>query len=195
MRLIVGLGNPGKKYEITRHNVGFLAISKIKDQKSKIKFKISNKFNSEISQIEINGGKIILAKPQTFMNRSGEAVQKIKDYYKIGNNNIWVICDDINLDLGQIRIRKAGSDGGHNGLKSVIEAIGEDFWRIRVGIGSNQDKNIQSEDYVLQKFSKKEQKIITKSIDEVANLVIESISNGIKEETINIQDQKLKTKT
>ncbi len=147
MILIVGLGNPGKKYKKTRHNVGYLVVDQInvkcKEQSVKQQLKIQNfkldrKFNAEILMREFDGEKIILAKSQTYMNNSGEVVKKIIDYYKINDKDIWMICDDINLDLGQIRVRKSGSDGGHNGLKSIIQHLGtQEFVRFRVGVGSN----------------------------------------------------------
>lgn len=200
MRLIIGLGNPGKEYENTRHNVGYLVMdqisSKFKNQKSKLQLKTqnfveNNKFSAEILKTEIGNEKVIFTKPLTFMNKSGEAVQKIANFHKIKSEEIVVICDDINLELGTIRIRKTGSDGGHNGLKSIINSLGtEDFIRFRVGVGSNLKansqeliaNNIPAEDYVLQKFPKNEQKTINLSIDKTADLVLESISSGILEE-------------
>ncbi len=201
MQLIIGLGNPGKKYKYTRHNVGFLVLDKIqkskfKNQNEKLKFKNNKNMQSQLLLTSINDQKVIFIKPLTYMNKSGEAVQKIVSFYKIKLEEIVVICDDINLDLGTVRIRKTGSDGGHNGLKSIINSLGtEDFIRFRVGVGSNLKSNnqeliannIPAENYVLQKFPKDEQKIIDLSIDKTANIVLESISNGVfKEETIRI---------
>lgn len=213
MKLIVGLGNPGEKYKNTRHNVGFLVLDQIansKNQNDKLKFKIEDKFKAKIAEKEIDGEKVIFALPQTYMNKSGEAVQKIANFYKIKSEDVIVVCDDLNLNLGQIRIRKGGSDGGHNGLKSVIANIGENFWRIRVGIGSNKQFSVNSnqfseksktdnrkpttenwlsaEDYVLQKFSKDEQENMKKIIDKTADLLVQSISSGMEEETINIEN-------
>jgi len=220
MKLIVGLGNPGEKYKNTRHNVGFLVLDQIansKNQNDKLKFKIEDKFKAEIAEKEIDGEKVIFALPQTYMNKSGEAVQKIANFYKIKSEDVIVVCDDLNLNLGQIRIRKGGSDGGHNGLKSVIVNIGENFWRVRVGIGSNKQFSVNSnqfsangnqfleksitdnrklitenwlsaEDYVLQKFSKDEQENMEKIIDKTADLLVQSISSGMEEETINIEN-------
>jgi len=204
MKLIVGLGNPGKKYENTRHNVGFLVMDKIQNlirqlaDKSQ-NFKLEKKFNAEIAKIQVGDKDAILAKPQTFMNLSGEAVQKLMQFYKIKPADIWVISDDLNLQLGQIRVRFGGSDGGHNGLKSIIEAIGEKFWRIRVGIGSNLkfkseklkiNNIIPAEKYVLENFNKEEKEIIDKVIDETADIVVRSISSDLKEETITIVESR-----
>lgn len=190
MKLIVGLGNPGKEYENTRHNVGFLVLNKlqqttIKDQQI-LPFRLENQFKAEITQTRgIGQDRIIFAKPQTYMNNSGEAVKKIMDYYKISSDDLWVVCDDLNLDLGVVRIRLSGSDGGHNGLKSIIDKIGSNkFIRFRVGIGLN--KNLPAEKYVLQKFNKDEDKIIKKTIDKTAQLVIESISKDLEEKTISL---------
>lgn len=200
MKLIVGLGNPGKEYENTRHNVGFLVISKTKNQilKTQTKdLKINKKFNAEIIEIEYNNEKVLLVKPQTFMNNSGKAVKKIMDYYKIDIRDLYVICDDLDLELGQIRIRKDGSSGGHKGLQSIIEQIGSNkFVRFRIGIGSNKldvrrqtsdDSNkIPAEKYVLQKFGKDEQKIINYAIDKTVELIVELLGKGVEEKTINI---------
>lgn len=191
MKLIVGLGNPGKEYENTRHNVGFLILDKmqnanIKSQNDNVKFKMEKKLNAEIVKINIDDEEILLTKPQTFMNLSGEAVQKIVQFYKIKPEDIIVVCDDINLEIGQVRIRKGGSDGGHNGLKSIIAHLGSDFWRIRVGVGKN---TIPAEAYVLQKFPIDEQEAILKTIDKTADLLVELISSGLKEETIFINNK------
>lgn len=191
MKLIVGLGNPGKEYENTRHNVGFLILDKmqnanIKSQNDNVKFKMEKKLNAEIVKINIDDEEILLTKPQTFMNLSGEAVQKIVQFYKIKPEDIIVVCDDINLEIGQVRIRKGGSDGGHNGLKSIIAHLGSDFWRIRVGVGKN---TIPAEAYVLQKFPINEQETILKTIDKTADLLVELISSGLKEETIFINNK------
>ena len=190
MKLIVGLGNPGKEYEKTRHNVGFLVVDRIKEQgisgNQISPFRLENQFKAEITQTGgVGEDRVILAKPHTFMNLSGEAVKKIMDYYKIGTDDLWVVCDDLNLDLGTIRVRASGTDGGHNGLKSIISAVDHDFIRFRVGIGAN--VNIPSEAYVLQKFSDKDFKIIQKSIDKTAELVISSLSSGqVQENTFKI---------
>lgn len=188
MKLIVGLGNPDKKYFKTRHNVGFMVLDKIIKQGNESGFKMQNQFESEILTADNKGQeKIIFAKPQTYMNNSGQAVQKIMNYYKIKANDLWVICDDLNLDLGIVRVRLNGSDGGHNGLKSIIESIKTDnFVRIRFGIGKNIDKNIVAEQYVLQKFDPTEEEKLDFLIDKTAKLVVSYVINGIKEETIKI---------
>ena len=134
MYLIVGLGNPGKEYEFTRHNMGFNVIDKIiKDCGIKVS---QSKFKGMYTQDSINGEKVLILKPQTYMNLSGESVAAFRNFYKIDNKDIIVIYDDIDLDEGTIRIRKKGSSGTHNGMKSVIQCLGtEEFTRVRVGIG------------------------------------------------------------
>lgn len=169
MYLIVGLGNPTKTYEGTRHNVGFDMIDVL-----------ANKFNIDVTTKKhkalvgkgiIEGMKVILAKPQTYMNLSGEAVREIIDFYKIEPENIIVIYDDISLDVGRLRIRKKGSAGGHNGIKNIIAHLGtQEFPRIRVGIGEK-PKEWDLADYVLSKYSKAEQEAFKEAADSVIGSV------------------------
>lgn len=189
MRLIVGLGNPGKKYQKTRHNLGFRVLDEMVKKKKLLPFRLENQFQAEITQTGgIGESRIILAKPQTYMNNSGQAVSKLLNYYKIGIDDLVVICDDLDLELGSIRLRNEGSSGGHKGLESIIQEIGDSrFARVRMGIGSNKEEGISSEKYVLQKFNPEEKKIIQKVIDKTAKIVINLIDRGeIKEETIKI---------
>lgn len=174
MKLIVGLGNPGIKYEKTRHNLGFMVIDKfLKNFKSvfSTKWTENKKFKSDISELEysLDGKKvekIILAKPKVYMNNSGIAVSLLSDYFKLKSSDIWIIHDDIDLSLGSIRIRFGGSSGGHKGIDSIINKLGTDkFWRFRLGIGNFkqilnnklQIKNRKAEDFVLDKFTHDEQ--------------------------------------
>lgn len=187
MKLVVGLGNPGEKYDNTRHNVGFIIIDRMVDSvKKTTDFQFDKKTNSEILKTNIDNESVILVKPQTFMNLSGESVQKLMQFYKIKPEDVWVVSDDLNLELGTVRIRKGGVDGGHNGLKSIINNIGKDFYRVRVGIGSNREAGIASEDYVLQKFSSEEKQKLSKVIDKTTDLLVESVSSGLEEQTIKI---------
>lgn len=184
--LVVGLNNPGKKYEQTRHNVGAWFVSAIvkelKKEGTDVSFRTEDDY--EYCKVKYRDAEIILILPQTFMNLSGEAVLKAKNFYKISNENIIVIGDDTNLDVGTSRIRFGGSDGGHNGLKSIIDLIGEDFWRLRIGVGTN---DIALEDYVLQKPPEKEKKTIDKIIDERSISMLELISeNNLRNETNKI---------
>ena len=152
MNCIVGLGNPGKMYEMTRHNVGFRVIDALIQRDN---LKTQNKFKSEIVQTTLNNVPVILVKPQTFMNLSGEAVRLVMDFYKIDPKDIFIIYDDLDLPVGKFRLREKGSAGGHNGMKSLIQHFGtQEFPRLRIGI----DKNplIPTPDYVLGKFTKED---------------------------------------
>lgn len=152
MKLIVGLGNPGIKYKQTRHNIGFMFVDSIAKSLN-VEFKLQAKLKSQIAIIKRDGEDIILCKPMTYMNLSGEAVKLVSDYYNIDINDILVIHDDLDLPVGKIRIRERGSHGGHNGMKNIIALMNTDnIKRIRIGI----DKNENVIDYVLGKFSKEE---------------------------------------
>lgn len=174
MYLIAGLGNPDKKYDMTRHNIGFDCVDMIaSDNGSDIK-KLKHKALTET--IYIGSEKVILAKPQTYMNLSGESIRDIAEFYKIDPENVIIICDDISIPLGKIRIRPKGTDGGHNGLKSIIYQLQSDkFTRIRVGVGAPQHKDYDLADYVLGRFSPDEIKILTpilKSMNEIVSCII-----------------------
>lgn len=167
MKLIIGLGNPGEKYKKTRHNAGFVAIDAIVAKSQIPSPKSQIKFNSEIVEIVMNGEKIILAKPQTFMNESGKAVKAIADYYKIPIENITVIHDDLDIKLGEYKIAKDRSSAGHKGVQSIIDNLEtKNFTRIRIGIGV-ENKKIPTEEFVLENFSKEEQKIIDEVIEKI----------------------------
>ena len=170
--LIVGLGNPGEKYESTRHNIGFSFIDKFSEQ---INSPITDsKFNSLYSNVNKDGKKLLLLKPQTYMNDSGVAVKKVKDFFKISSNQTIVIYDDLDLQVGQIKIKDTGGSGGHNGINSIIENIGNnDFIRIRIGIGKPLEKSMTNK-YVLSKFTKDESKIVN-NINNLAKNIIYSI--------------------
>ena len=154
MKLIVWLGNPWKKYEQTRHNLGFLFLDYLRKEKDFLPFLLETKFKWEITSGIINGEKIILLKPQTFMNLSGESIKKCADFYKIKNDDICIIYDDISMDFGKIRSREKWSAGWHNGIKDIIRLFWETFLRIKFGIGYKEHYDVS--DWVLSKFSKKE---------------------------------------
>ncbi len=151
--LVVGLGNPGDKYFNTRHNAGFLAMDYISQ---KVGVKVDRvKFKALVSEAEIGGKRVLLMKPQTFMNHSGEAVREAAAFYKIPMENIIVISDDINLDVGKMRVRKNGSDGGQRGLRSIITLMGNDTCpRIRIGVGKKPHPDYDLADWVISEFSK-----------------------------------------
>lgn len=181
MKLIVGLGNPGKKYEKTRHNVGFLILDILHQNlltHGINDWELSKKFNALISGCVINNEKVILVKPMTFMNKSGEAVQNIGHYYKLHQRDIIVVHDDKDILLGEIKIQENRGSAGHNGIKSIIEHIGtQDFLRIRVGIANeNKKKMLDIPKFVLKKFTILEKKKLQKSITEVVNKIMEIIS-------------------
>ena len=153
--IIVGLGNPGKEYEHTRHNVGFLAIDEITDKIGTKPDRI--KYKSLTCEGTISGKKCLFMKPSTFMNLSGQAVCEAMSFYKISPENVIVIFDDISLPIGKMRIRTKGSDGGHNGIKNIIYLSGSDkFMRIKIGVGERPNPNYDLADWVLSKFTKPE---------------------------------------
>ncbi len=161
MKIIVGLGNPGEKYEKTRHNFGFKVCNLIRKNLGFPAFKLEKKFSAEISEGEIEEGKILLVKPQTFMNLSGESVGKLANFYKVELENVLIIFDDIDLPFGTLRIRSEGSAGGHKGVKSIIEHLGGDqFPRLRLGI-EKEGRREKTEDFVLQRFSAEEEKALS----------------------------------
>ena len=182
MKLIVGLGNPGKKYIKTRHNLGFMVVDKFVDSIG-INLENQKKLKCEIAVTMMDGETLIIAKPSTSMNLSGAAVQKIKQFYKIENKDIWVVSDDLDLEFGTIRTRVGGSSGGHNGLKDIIENIGEDFVRIRVGIKNNILSKLLAEDFVLKPFSKAESEKLPSIISNTIKVINSALHSGIEHST------------
>ncbi len=173
MHLIVGLGNIGDKYQLTRHNIGFLVIDEITKNLNTSNINKSN-FKSDL----FKSGYDLYSKPKTYMNLSGEAVHAIKEYYKLENENIIVIHDDLDLPFGSVKFKIGGGHGGHNGLKSIDSYIGKDYIRVRIGIGKPQDKT-QVANYVLSNFSKEElnklEDIISHTIKAIDALKVEDI--------------------
>lgn len=176
MHLIVGLGNPGKRYANTRHNLGFLAISELLE-----KFDVSLKKHGDLyesAHIEMSGQNVILVRPLTFMNKSGEAVQYIARKKTVPLEKMLVICDDLNLPVGKLRMRAHGSAGGHNGLTSIIELLGSrDFPRLRIGIG-RPDNNTAWEKFVLEPFSSEEKEIIQNSLKNIPEIIETFVLNS-----------------
>lgn len=180
MYLIIGLGNFGPKYEQTRHNAGFLCVDEFALRHG-LTFKTEPKFKSEVASGNIFGEKIVLAKPLTYMNLSGEAVIKIAQFYKIEPSNIFVIFDDISIPIGQLRFKAKGSDGGHNGIKSLSSHLSSnDFPRLKIGIGPQPDY-MKSEDYVLGKFTKQEIEILQRILPASVDAIEEYLKLGITE--------------
>lgn len=176
--LIAGLGNPGSKYDNTRHNVGFDAIDYLS---AKINIKLSKiGFKGVYGEGDVDGSRIILLKPQTFMNLSGESIRDIAAWYKLSMERLLVIYDDIDLEPGKIRIRPKGSSGTHNGMKSIIYQLQSDaFPRIRIGIGHAPEK-WDLADYVLSKFSKEDRTVINGSIEKAADAAMTVVENGVE---------------
>lgn len=168
MYLVIGLGNPGSEYTHTRHNVGFLLIDAVAGWNNPVSWKGDRALRAEIAEAKFGSNRILFSKPQTFMNLSGEAVSKVGAYYKLTPARTIVICDDVNLPLGEVRVRLGGGDGGHNGLKSIIEHIGPEFWRIRVGVGAP-PPHFPLEKYVLSRLTDEEVKIITAPARDIAD--------------------------
>ena len=163
MIILSGLGNPGKEYIGTRHNLGFDLINSLHKHYGFPEFK--KKFDGLFSKSEILGQEVIIFKPETFMNLSGQSIAKISLFFKINcEKNLYVLHDDLDLDFLKIRIKKAGGHGGHNGIKNIISNIGNEFYRIKVAIKNNfsEEKKVSSSDFVLSKFSSSEKKNITK---------------------------------
>lgn len=180
MKLIVGLGNPGKEYENTRHSLGFEFVD-ILCEKLNTGFKENKSLKSLTARAKVKSEDIIIAKGLTFMNNSGEAVAKVASYYKVEPKDIIIVCDDTYLLTGVARVRFGGQAGGHNGLKSVISHLGEDFWRFRLGIGDN--GTVPLENYVLAKIPQNDRKTISEMIDKATDQMVRYLSEQKFENT------------
>ena len=180
--IIVGLGNPGKKYEGTRHNAGFAALDHVAEKWGVRVTKA--KFDALTGTGTAAGVKVLLMKPQTFMNLSGDAVRKAADFYKVPPERIIVLFDDISLAPGRLRIRKTGSAGGHNGIKSIIGNIGQDFPRVKIGVGEKPRPEYDLADWVLSKFSAEERKALESTFGH-ANDAVELIVDGKIDQAMN----------
>lgn len=175
MKLIVGLGNPGKEYQNTRHNVGFEIIDNYC-----INEKFSNKFNGEYIEKTINGEKIIFLKPLSYMNLSGTVVNKYVEYFKIDIKNIMIIHDDLDIPLGTAKLKQNSSSGGNNGMKSIIQELkAQEFCQYKIGISNN--KQIETKDYVLGKFTKEERNVLKKQIEHSREVIDSFIQHGASE--------------
>ena len=181
--IIAGLGNPGVAYENTRHNAGFLAIDALEKKYSFTPNE--HKFNAVCNRAVIGGKSCLIMRPQTFMNKSGEAVSDAMDFYEIDPKNIIVIFDDISLDVGAMRIKRKGSAGGHNGIKSIIALCGtQDFPRVKIGIGAKPHPDYDLADWVLSRFSDEDMKKLSEVFDHTAEAV-ELIVKGETGEAMN----------
>lgn len=175
--MLVGLGNPGSAYEKTRHNVGFRAVELLAKQAG---VKIDRaKCRAFVRQCELAGKKVLLVKPQTYMNNSGQAVWLAAQYYKIPKERIIVLSDDVSLPVGRIRVRAEGSAGGHNGLKSIIQHLGsEGFPRVKIGVGAKPHPDYDLADWVLSNFTPDEEKLLAPAIENAAAAALEILQNG-----------------
>ena len=178
--LIVGLGNPGREYEKTRHNAGFRGIDLLAD---KLNCKVDRlKFQGLYGQTVYNGRKLFLLKPQTYMNLSGRSVLQLSAYFNIPPRNIIVLFDDISLPPGRLRIRADGSAGGHNGIKSIIAEVGtQDFPRVKIGVGAKPHPEQDLADWVLSAFSSKEEKDLVSALDRAADAALTIVDKGVPE--------------
>lgn len=181
--LVVGLGNPDRKYALTRHNSGFLCVDEMAEKNG---FKIDRlKFKSLTARTEIAGRGVLVIKPSTYMNNSGIAVREAASFYKIKPENIIVIFDDVSLDVGKMRIRRKGTDGGHNGIKSIIYHLQSDnFPRIKIGVGHKPNEEYILADWVLSKFTEDEQKALLPVFEDAAEAV-KLIIDGKIDEAMN----------
>lgn len=178
MKLIVGLGNPGDKYKFTRHNVGFMALDYI-SYKLGFDFKFESKFNAEVAKINHNGESVIFLKPHTFMNLSGQSLIAIMNFYKIQREDILIIYDDLAMPIGKMRFRAKGSDGGHNGIKSIINVLGgnNNFDRLKVGIGPQPP--LPAEVFVLQNFTEEQLSILKNTLKDTESAIELYLKDGL----------------
>ena len=178
--VIVGLGNPGREYEKTRHNCGFRAVDLLAEN---LGCKIDKlKFQGLYAQANYNGTKVFLLKPQTYMNLSGRSVLQLSAYFNIPPQNIIVMFDDISLEPGRLRIRPNGSAGGHNGIKSIIQEVGsQEFPRVKIGVGAKPNPNYDLADWVLSTFSANEEKALAVALDNAAKAALAIIDHGVPE--------------
>lgn len=185
MKIIIGLGNPGKEYEKTRHNAGAMCVDLLREKLNFLEFKLQKKFGALISEGTQENEKIILAKPQTFMNLSGESVQQLVKFYNCPIQNLIVVYDDVDLSLGEIRVRPDGSAGSHNGMKSVTQSLGSTaFARVRIGIESRGTESLREQDissFVLNSFTKAELAAFKESLDKAVQAMMMILNKSIAE--------------
>lgn len=176
--LVAGLGNPGLQYEKTRHNAGFMAADRIAE-KYGVQFN-KRKFDAVYGEFKLGENRVLLMKPQTYMNNSGSAVSGLVNFYKIPTDRIIIMFDDISLDVGKIRMRRKGSHGGHNGIKDIIELLGTDeIMRIKIGVGERQNRDYDLKDWVLGKIPSEQMPELDKALDKAAQAAKEIITGGI----------------
>jgi peptidyl-tRNA hydrolase, PTH1 family len=175
-KLVVGLGNPGREYDDTRHNIGFACVDRLAAQFSEFEPWTNRKdLKCHLTTGRLGETRVIIIKPTTFMNVSGEAVQAVAAFYKLSPANTIIVHDELDIAFGQVRLRTGGSSAGHNGLKSVIQHFGEQFGRVRIGVGPKQPAAIDSADFVLQKFTAEQQAQLPNLYQEITAILTEYI--------------------
>lgn len=177
MNLIIGLGNPEPRYDRTRHNLGFMTLDAYVNRRG-VSFDSKPKFFAELAELTVSGEKLLLAKPTTYYNETGRAVQALQDFYKLSSTDILVIHDDLALPFGTIRTRRRGSDAGNNGIKSITSHIGQDYARVRVGIYNDLRERMPDADFVLSKFSRDEQEALQTLYEKIAHIIDEFANNN-----------------
>lgn len=189
MKLIIGLGNPGKQYERTRHNIGFMVIDEISRKLNFVNFR--EKFKGKLVEGNYNGEKLLLLKPQTYMNLSGESIFEITKFYKLDvEKDILVVYDDMSMKFGKLRIRELGSAGGHNGIKSIISQIGDRFLRLKIGIGSPKE-NFKIINHVIGSFTKDEEEKLKEIIEESSEISLALLRGEKKDKVLQKYNKKL----
>ncbi|MEK7171259.1 MAG: aminoacyl-tRNA hydrolase [Patescibacteria group bacterium] len=172
MILIIGLGNPGQKYDKNRHNLGFLTIGVLANR-----LELESKEDKYMLAMVAKGGEYELIAPLTYVNESGLAVVKVQQKHQIELNDIWVVHDDTEIPFGEVRVKRGGTSGGHNGIKSIDEAIGTDYWRIRIGVGRPENRQFDLADYVLSDFTPEEAGELPLIIDRVTGFLVQSLKD------------------
>jgi PTH1 family peptidyl-tRNA hydrolase len=176
--LIIGLGNPGKDYAGTRHNIGFAALDEFAAKNDFPGWLAKKDLKCEISVQNLGENRVLLCKPAAFMNNSGEAAQAVQRFYRVYNQNTLAVYDELALPFGSLRTRLGGSDAGHNGVKSLIQHLGDDFGRLRIGVGSDVAKKADAADFVLGKFTKKERAALPQILREANAITTEYVFGG-----------------
>lgn len=176
--LIIGLGNPGKEYGGTRHNIGFEVLDHFASKNDFPLWTLKKDLKSEITMANLGENRVILCRPTTFMNLSGEAAQAVQHFYRVYNPQTLAVYDELAIPFGQLRTRLGGTDAGHNGVKSLIQHLGDDFGRLRIGIGSETSEKVEAAGFVLDKFTKAEQGVVPKILQEANALITEYIFDG-----------------
>jgi PTH1 family peptidyl-tRNA hydrolase len=185
--LVIGLGNLGDEYAGNRHNLGFMVLDKYQASHDFSGWVTKKDLDCELSTGQIGATRVLLAKPTTFMNNSGESAQKLQKFYRVYNPETVVVHDELDIDFGTIRTRIGGGSAGHNGIKSLTDTLGEDYGRIRIGIGPKTHAKMDSADFVLQDFSTEQKELLPKLINEACSLLDEATTGILPEHTVTVE--------